>query len=283
MRDGSDWRAAGNSSTDHHPKTSPEPQHFRNQFFCVNDVIGASCSANMLSVYGNRHEKKKISSCHDDVFVPAIQIVPPVRYLEGAQHDRAVHVSGNLEGRRISTCDTSIFFMQTSEAARRWPVTQEGVDQLICAFGGRPFSGTPFHKTAAPAVPNLVSVKGCSKQSLDGTYILHSVDYAQRSGGNSDARTPSVVYKHQKLAWGKQHWLYSQFEEKDQQSPIGKHQGESRKKKTRALCPIRWFIGHDRVSSRKVQSSAVGRAGSAVGYVNEAAGSCNTNACYMCF
>ena len=49
-------------------------------------------------------------------------------YTEGAQWSR-------IDGRfRISTCDTSIFFLQTPKAAAKWKITEEKLDDLVKSF-----------------------------------------------------------------------------------------------------------------------------------------------------
>lgn len=158
-------------------------------------------------------------------------------YLEGAQHQKS-------HNERISTCDTSVIFVQNQAAAVLWPVTDDGVEELRQAFCSSKrrkkwraeHHTSSEHRTACArkgVLPLQVRVSGCAKASLNGTYRL------------SNQGHHGIVFKHDGLAWGKQHWMYCAEDEG----------------------VLRWFIGHDCTASRKVKSSTIGRGGASVGYV----------------
>jgi len=69
-------------------------------------------------------------------------------YHEGAQHRRPPNKL------RVSTCDTSVFFLQTSAAAAKWPTTDEACDALLDALSGGAHGETarPAPSAVAPAI-----------------------------------------------------------------------------------------------------------------------------------
>lgn len=105
-------------------------------------------------------------------------------YTEGAQWSK----SGSRF--RISTCDTSVFFLQTEAAARQWPTTDEACDRLTKSFRSK-------HALQSEIRGNRSSKSGESDSSVLDS---HSRSNSSSSGSDgSDGSDDENVMKKRKV------------------------------------------------------------------------------------
>jgi hypothetical protein len=96
-------------------------------------------TASWQMVYSNRFKRHHFSIAQDEH-----------GYTEGAQFMRATRF-------RVSTCDTSVFFLQSAAARDKWPVTKQICNELRAAFKSKHTAETESRRLFIHGIPPSVT------------------------------------------------------------------------------------------------------------------------------
>lgn len=101
-------------------------------------------------------------------------------YCEGTQHRR-------LKGRyRVASFDTSVFFMQNQAGKKKWPITEEMLQQLKDAFGSNPEDAV---QTEKHPIPSPLPIDGQKKSDRKDSHKSTEMERALIDGKNQTRHT----------------------------------------------------------------------------------------------